>query len=218
MGKVQIPDVIPIFPLANVVLFPGVSLPLHIFEPRYRAMVSDALAGHQIIGMVLLKPGFEADYYGQPPVYELGCAGRITVAQKLEDGRLNIVLNGIQRFRIVEERPHRLYRQVKVAWLCEDNSGWSGRPLSVSRHKLLELIADITEPSSGQLSQLDDTTLVNHLCHLLPLSSGEKQGLLEADGLAARCDWLVQLLEFHQLERSFSTPGCSEDDEPKLLH
>ncbi|MBI3962462.1 MAG: LON peptidase substrate-binding domain-containing protein [Deinococcus sp.] len=218
MGKVKLPDVIPIFPLPNVVLFPGVSLPLHIFEPRYKAMVADALAEAQIIGMVLLKPGYEADYYGRPPAYDLGCAGRITVVEQLPDGRYNIVLNGIQRFRILEEYNQRLYRTVQVEWLCEESQGWGGRPLSASRGKLLELIADLTEPSGGHLSQLDDATLVNHLCHLLPLSSEEKQGLLEANGLAARCDWLTQLLEFHQMERQLATPGCTEDLESKIRH
>src|SRR5512134_2216313 len=90
----MIPSKIPIFPLPNVVLFPKVFLPLHIFEPRYRAMVDDALAGDRIIGMVLLRPGYEANYEGRPPVYAVGCAGSITHAERRDDGRFNIVLHG----------------------------------------------------------------------------------------------------------------------------
>jgi Lon protease-like protein len=106
-----LPPTIPIFPLPNVVLFPNVFLPLHIFESRYRDMVKDALASDRIIGMVLLQPGFEANYEGRPPVYPVGCAGVITHSEPLPDGRFNIVLRGIEKFRMVgedESRPYRL--------------------------------------------------------------------------------------------------------------
>ncbi len=90
----MLPPTIPLFPLPNVVLFPNVYLPLHIFEPRYREMVSDALDGDRIIGMVLLRPGWEGDYEGRPAVYPVGCAGLISHAERLSDGRYNIVLQG----------------------------------------------------------------------------------------------------------------------------
>src|SRR5215208_6456014 len=99
----MLPPTIPIFPLPNAVLFPNVYLPLHIFEPRYRAMVGDALTGDRIIGMVLLQPGFEPDYEGRPAVYPVGCAGVITHSEPLPDGRYNIVLRGIEKFRITGE-------------------------------------------------------------------------------------------------------------------
>ena len=99
----MLPPTIPIFPLPNVVLFPNVFLPLHIFEPRYRQMVDDALNGDRIIGMVLLRPGWEGDYEGRPPVYPIGCAGVITHAERLADGRFNIVLRGMEKFRITGE-------------------------------------------------------------------------------------------------------------------
>ena len=83
----MLPLDLPLFPLPNVVLFPDVCLPLHIFEPRYRQMLAHALHGDRLIGMVLLKPGDAADYDGQPPVYEIGCAGLITFAERLDDGR-----------------------------------------------------------------------------------------------------------------------------------
>src|SRR5919108_2546260 len=99
----MLPQTIPIFPLDKTVLFPNVFLPLHIFEPRYRAMVADALDGDRIIGMVLLQPGYEANYEGRPPVFAIGCAGVITHSEPLADGKYNIVLRGLERFRILTE-------------------------------------------------------------------------------------------------------------------
>ncbi len=95
---VRLPKRIPIFPLPSTVLFPGLPLPLHVFEPRYRGMVEDALAGERVIGMVLLKPGWESDYEGAPPVFPIGCLGRIDHAEPLPDGRFNILLTGRARF------------------------------------------------------------------------------------------------------------------------
>src|SRR5579862_9504447 len=115
----MLPPTIPIFPLPNVVLFPNVFLPLHIFEPRYRRMVDDALNGDRIIGMVLLQPGWERDYEGRPPVYPIGCAGVITHAERLADGRFNIVLRGMQKFRIVDEETVRSYREAHVTPMAE---------------------------------------------------------------------------------------------------
>src|SRR5688572_32693985 len=101
----MLPSTIPIFPLPNVVLFPNVFLPLHIFEPRYRQMVSDALAGERMIGMVLLQPGHEDDE-GVPAVYAIGCADLITHVERLADGRYNIVMRGLEPFRVVgDEHP-----------------------------------------------------------------------------------------------------------------
>src|SRR5688572_4815088 len=115
----MLPATIPIFPLPNAVLFPNVFMPLHVFEMRYRAMVADALAGDRIIGMVLLKPGFERDYEGRPPVYPIGCAGVITHSEALPDGRFNIVLRGIEKFRISSEDASRPYRLAQVEPLPE---------------------------------------------------------------------------------------------------
>src|SRR5688572_29816911 len=101
----MLPAELPIFPLPNVVLFPTTLLPLHIFELRYRAMVRDALEGERLIGMVMLRPGWERGYEGTPAVYPIGCAGFITRADRLADGRYNIMLRGMERFRIINERP-----------------------------------------------------------------------------------------------------------------
>ena len=113
-------DLLPLFPLPNVVLFPNVFLPLHIFEPRYREMIADALASDRMIGMVLLRPGWERDYEGRPAVYPIGCSGVITHVEPLPDGRYNLVLRGIERFRIVSEDGDRSYRRGLVEWLRDE--------------------------------------------------------------------------------------------------
>src|SRR3989442_14185007 len=96
-------DLLPLFPLPNVVLFPNVFLPLHIFEPRYREMVADAVASDRMIGMGLLRPGWDRDYEGMPPVYPIGCSGVIKHVEALADGPFNIVLRGLERVRSPEE-------------------------------------------------------------------------------------------------------------------
>ena len=125
----MLPPTIPVFPLPNAVLFPNVFLPLHIFEQRYRAMVADALRGDRIIGMTLLQPGYEADYEGRPPVYPIGCAGLITHSEALPDGRFNIVLRGIEKFRITAEDASRPYR------LAQIEPRETGRSHSDDRHR-----------------------------------------------------------------------------------
>src|SRR3989441_8060711 len=107
-------DLLPLFPLPNVVLFPNVFLPLHIFEARYREMVADAVASDRLIGMVLLRPGWEPNYEGRPAVYPIGCSGVMTHVERLGDGRYNLVLRGLERFRIVEEDHDRPYRRAGV--------------------------------------------------------------------------------------------------------
>src|SRR6516165_7292581 len=92
-----------LFPLPNLVLFPHVMQPLHIFEPRFRQMTTDALAGDRLIAMVLLRPGWEGDYEGRPAIYPVGCLGKVVAEQKLEDGRFNILLRGLSRIHVAEE-------------------------------------------------------------------------------------------------------------------
>ena len=107
------PPQIPIFPLPNVVLFPDVSLPLHIFEPRYRKMVRTR-SRDRLIGMVLLRPGWEKDYEGRPPVYDVGCAGVISHHERMPDGRYNLVLQGMERLRLTGETHERSYRRAFI--------------------------------------------------------------------------------------------------------
>ncbi len=110
----RVPERIPVFPLPNVVFFPKTYLPLHIFEPRYREMVTDAGARGQCIGMALLKEGWEHEYYGNPPIFEIGCVGRLVSVQRLLDGRFNILLQGLQRYEIREQFYDKSYRQASV--------------------------------------------------------------------------------------------------------
>ena len=113
--------IIPLFPLPTTVFYPNPSLPLHIFEPRYRSMVADALQGEGEIGMVLLKPGWENDYQGTPEIMTIGCVGKIEQHFQLPEDKYNILLSGLHRFRILHEIEGKLYRQAQVEVLKEIN-------------------------------------------------------------------------------------------------
>jgi len=112
---------ISLFPLPSTVFFPSALLPLHIFEPRYRAMVSDSLENEQWIGMVLLKPGWRKDYLNKPAIEPIGCAGEIKKCVRQEDGKFNLVLRGLHRFKILKEIWEKSYRQADVQLLREKN-------------------------------------------------------------------------------------------------
>jgi uncharacterized protein len=200
----MLPSTIPIFPLPNVVLFPNVFLPLHIFEARYRQMVGDALAGDRLIGMVLLRPGYEAEYDRAPAIYEVGCVGLITHVERLTDGRYNIVLRGLERFRIVGEENRSsniLYRRALIAPLAESDSA-PDSVLKAERRKLEALLAPLfsgTLAGRGLPPAMPDEDLVNALSQYLELDPLEKQALLEREGPLARCRSLMELLEMKQL-------------------
>jgi uncharacterized protein len=204
----MLPSEIPLFPLPNVVLFPAALLPLHIFEPRYRAMVSDALEGERLIGMVMLRPGWERHYEEEPSVYPIGCAGFITHADRLPDGRYNIMLRGFEKFRILDERPARSgeerYRIGQVEPIQEKRTCGPGA-IQAARQRLDSFIARSLRRSTDESIPKDipDADLVNAIAqHLEPL---EKQALLECDNLLDRCEALVELLEM----RMMHTPGKS---------
>jgi Lon protease-like protein len=205
----MLPSLLPIFPLPNVVLFPNVFLPLHIFEVRYRQMVSDALAGDRLIGMTLLQPGYEAEYEHAPAVYDVGCAGLITHVERLSDGCFNLVLRGFERFRIIgEEAPSTavLYRRAQITSLSEYHVQPSAPALKSERQRLEVLLAPLlggTLAERGLPAAMPDEDLINALAQYLELEPIEKQALLERDGPLARCQSLVELLEMKALtERS----------------
>jgi len=202
-----IPPVIPIFPLPDVALFPQVPLPLHIFEPRYRAMVSDALAGDRVIGMALLRPGWEQDYYGRPPVYERGCAGRIEEHEALPDGRSNIVLRGLTRFRIVEEHAGKPYRLASVSALA-DTAG-DAEPVEAARRALMAAIGRAADGPHVLVIKPDvpDEVFVNALSQSLALTAVERQSLIECDSVLERYRRLLSILEFRQLEDARGPAG-----------
>jgi Lon protease-like protein len=204
-------DLLPLFPLPNVVLFPNVFLPLHIFEPRYREMVADAVASDRMIGMVLLRPGWERDYEGRPAVYPVGCSGVLTHVERLSDGRSNLVLRGLERFRIVDEDHERSYRRATIEPLRERMLDAEDRAaIRRQRAKLESMLApppDRVGTDSTMPSSMSDEDLVNALAQYLDLEALEKQALLERPCLRSRAEALVELLEMKMLMAR--TPGLS---------
>ncbi len=203
-------DLLPLFPLPNVVLFPNVFLPLHIFEPRYRDMVADALASDRMIGMVLLRPGWDRDYEGRPAIYSIGCSGVLTHNERLPDGRYNIVLRGIERFRIVEEDQGLAYRRAVVEPLRDRALDADDRSVIRSQRSRLESMLGSSRSSTGDPrmpASMSDEDLVNALAQYLDLEPLEKQALLEKPCLRTRAESLVELLEMKILMAR--TPGRS---------
>jgi Lon protease-like protein len=199
---------VPVFPLAGALLFPRSQLPLHIFEPRYRAMVRDALASDRLIAMVQPKDEDEP-----PALFEVGCLGRIDTCDELEDGRFNIVLEGLSRFRIAREAAvDTLYRQVDADRSCfseeEDAVLAMIQRAEVEREarRYADALGYMVEWDS--VSRLDDEMLVNGIAQIAPLDVGSKQALLEAIGLADRADLLVQFMQFQRM-----APGGADGPE-----
>ena len=193
-----LPPTIPIFPLPNVVLFPNVFLPLHIFESRYRAMVKDALASDRIIGMVLLQPGFESNYEGRPGVYPVGCAGVITHSEPLPDGRFDIVLRGLEKFRMTGEDTSRPYRLAHIEAVPEIATDSDRVRINQHRQRLEALLAAMAERRGAETrlpSTVPDQDLVNALAQYVAFEPIERQALLECDGALSRCLALIELLE-----------------------
>ena len=203
-------DLLPLFPLPNVVLFPNVFLPLHIFEPRYREMMSDALASDRMIGMVLLRPGWERDYEGRPPIYPVGCSGVLTHHERLPDGRYNLVLRGIERFRVLDEDQALSYRRAIIEPLREPPLDAADRAAILEQRGKLESMLVPSRSSAGDPrmpASMSDEDLVNALAQYLDLEPLEKQALLEKASLRSRAESLVELLEMKILMAR--TPGRS---------
>lgn len=186
-----------IFPLPGALLFPRGHLPLHIFEPRYRAMVSDSLARDRRIAMIQPKGPGEP-----PPLFDIGCVGHIREVERLDDGRFNIILEGLSRFRIIRELPvSTLFRQVEADMSAFDDAEAPDALPSIVRAEI-EREARRFADSRGvmvdwtQVSRLDDETLVNAISAMAPFDSAAKQALLEAVTLADRADLLAQFLGF----------------------
>ena len=186
-----------IFPLPGAILFPGLQLPLHIFEPRYRELVGSALAKDRLIGMVQPQRNAEGS-----PLYAIGCLGRIGDVEALEDGRYNIVLEGEQRFRIARElEVNTAFRQVE-AELIDDAQG---EVLASVERAGFEFEAKRFAAMQGysvdwdSVERLDDETLINGVAQIAPFDSAAKQALLEADTLSERCELMIQLMQFFAL-------------------
>jgi uncharacterized protein len=215
----DLPDVIPIFPLPNVVLFPHAELPLHIFEPRYREMVEHAMAGDQLIGMVLLRGDWRRDYHGAPDVFPLGCVGRIGKFELLADGRSNMVLRGVQRFRVEGEVEGQSYRRAHVVWLPERDEEDGevvelNDRLQSSVGRLLARRDREMPPDLWERLPRATGLLVNTLATVLDLAAIEKLALLECDDARARAERLLEVLEF-RLAGGAALAAAAGDDEPR---
>ena len=194
---------IPLFPLAGALLFPRSQLPLHIFEPRYRAMISDAAAGTARIGMIQPQ-GHDSGEIEHPPLYRVGCVGEIVGLEELGDGRFNIVVHGSTRFRLIAEADVGTdYRQADVDPNAFDDS--EPDPLGLAQRAEVEREARRLGNAMGltvdweAVNRLDDEMLVNAIAQVAPFDLGAKQALLEEQTLAGRADLLVQLMQFLRL-------------------
>jgi Lon protease-like protein len=192
-----------LFPLPNLVLFPFVVQPLHVFEPRYRQLMEDALASDRLVALALLKPGWEADYNQRPPIYPGVCLGRIFKEERLADGRFNLLLHGVQRGRVVEElKTDRLYRTARIELIEEvpviseavENS------LRLQLGQRVEAWFQEQDQARDQLRQLLQSslplgTLSDVFAYALPLAIEGKQELLEESDVERRARRLLALLD-----------------------
>jgi Lon protease-like protein len=206
------PTIIPIFPLPNLVLFPGLSVPLHIFEPRYREMIADVSDTHGMIGMMLLKAEREQDKDNFPDIFEVGCAGRIGGLVRLPDGRYNLVLEGVGEFRIVREIRDRAYRQAEVNWcpVRRDALDCDAETMDALREMLFSYLGQPAQEAWRTIVEqrgLRGAELINFLCFHLDVTPLEKQTMLEA--MADRVDCLLDVLTFKLEERKRGPAGTS---------
>ena len=215
-----IPDgelILPLFPLPDLVFFPNTRLPLHIFEPRYRQMITDALDTDQRFGIVLLRPGWQNDYYGAPPIHPLGTIGTIEQAVPLEDGKFNILVRGDVRFRVLDEVSRVPYRTARVVLrpevVREAQEAYAQR----------EWLADLAQqylhylPNQMAVPEIETVSLeplTNALIMSLNLEAEEKQKLLETDDLIDRAEQIgnelsnrIETLRFLKPYRRGEDPG-----------
>ncbi len=208
----DLPSIIPVFALPNVVLFPGVPLPLHIFEPRYRDMVRAAAASHEIIGMALLRGEWQKHYEAAPEIFTIGCAGKIVNVEPLPDGRFNILLHGQREFTIRRHIFDKSFRQAEVAWRVGGHDVLGPARRTALTQLLARFLGTDTASPAQRLLQdesLSDEMLVNFFSYAVELEPLEKQGLLEADSLVARAQRLGEIIEFRLEEQrlTMKRPG-----------
>jgi Lon protease-like protein len=192
---------VPLFPLPGAILFPRSQLPLHIFEPRYREMVRDAIDGPGRIAMI--QP-HRVDDDNKAPLYAVGCVGEMVGVEELDDGRFNIVLLGSNRFRLVRETDgDTAYRCAEVDIAAFDDE--EPPPLQMIQRAEVEREARRLGDAMGlavdwgAVARLDDEMLINAIAQVAPFDLGAKQALLEQPTLEGRADLLVQLMQFHRM-------------------
>ena len=203
---------LPIFPLSNVVLFPRVKTPLHLFEPRYRQLARDVLQGERRIGMVVVRPEHVDEMPGDPPIYPVGCAGVITESHRLPDGRYNIVLLGEHRVRVVSEQPHsesRLYRVARVIRLEDPYPDAERARVARLRNAIAADVGVLIRHAQPERAHafdaelfagVDDETFVNAVANAFAFPADEKQAMLEAEDVPERYARLASALSFQRLE------------------
>ena len=191
-----LPAEIPLFPLPETTLFPGVSRPLLIYEPRYRQMIADALKGDKIVGLVRLRPGFEKDYEGRPPIYAVGCAGRIEKYEQLPDGRYVILVQGLTAFRVLSENQRKPYRLGRVEAVPDRLEEQERLPLSSLRsHLALLLVRVLPFGVDPPDASLEDDEFVNVVAQNLPMAEDDRQDLLERSSVLDRARALINRLD-----------------------
>ncbi|PVA09936.1 ATP-dependent protease [Pelagivirga sediminicola] len=199
--KMDLPDIIPIFPLTGALLLPRARLPLHLFEPRYLAMLDDALKSpHRLIGMI--QPNKVPGRSGHG-LHAIGCVGRVTQFSETEDGRYMLTLAGVSRFRVIEEiEGFTPYRRARVSWAgFERDRGPGEDDPQFDRDTFLGALANYFDTQDLQtdwdsLREADDELLINSLSMLLGFEPEDKQALLEAPSLSTRRETLMTLIEF----------------------
>jgi Lon protease-like protein len=192
---------VPVFPLPNTVFFPETVLPLHVFEERYRAMVRDAVDGDGRIAVTLLRPGWESDYYGAPPVHATATLGRIENLVRLADGRFNLRLVGLERIRLHDEVRDAPYRVVRYATAPERQPDDPAR-IEAAKMELLATQMCVARELAGNEAPepfidgaVSLAAAVNGACSSLPLDAAVRQALLEEDDLLERRDKVAAILD-----------------------
>jgi Lon protease-like protein len=208
---------LPLFPLPDVVFFPHTRIPLHVFEPRYRQMVTDVLDGDGRFGIVLLRPGWKTDYLGAPAVHAVGTLGTIEQADSLEDGRYNILVRGDVRFRILEEVSRVPYRTARVVAdpEVERGAGETGRQRAWLADVSRQYLHYLPQPASvAEVETVDLHALTNGLIMSLNLNVEEKQKLLELADVVDRAGEIgselvnrIETLRFLAPFRRLAAPG-----------
>jgi uncharacterized protein len=213
---------VPIFPLPDVVFFPETVLPLHLFEPRYRQMITDCLAGDRRLAVVMLRPGWERDYHGRPPVHAVAGAGEIIHAERLADGRYNVLLDGQMRIRIEAEVPGaRPYRVARATPLADVLSGIGQASLAerlltlrAAYAKLLDALGQAHADMVGRLTVAGAGTgaVVDRIISAVVPDAAVRQQILETVDVSERLDLATAaLLELLTLVTGSAGEGAGED-------
>ncbi len=197
-------EVIPLFPLPSSVFYPGTPLPLHIFEPRYRQMTTDALEGARKIGMVLLKPDWGAAYFDRPELYTIGCVGSIEKEIRHPNGKFNFTLVGLRRFRILKELDGKPYRRAEIKLLEELNEQEIGEEPNAIRDGLIGLYREFISliPEGNSLKEEPDWNLgdklsqfIDRFAYRMDLNLEQKQTFLEEQDVFRRAKFLQDFIK-----------------------